>query len=183
MKNKISRRAFLLTGASAALVPTVASKAFIQQAIAADDEACDALFVIRAQALSFDGTHMVLRGTDPNITYFCDRPVRTAGHLSIEALRDIMNEAENSFIENPPNAAISIFGDDGSVSDVVVTLKSPPKADGGTFDFEVTVIDGELPASGGAVAVFVDPVGVPMSPTSRAGVHRRHRRRAVRRHN
>jgi hypothetical protein len=159
------------------------SKTIVKHAGAADDEACDALFVIRAQTMSYDGTHMVLRGTDPNITYFCDRPVREDGYLTIEALRGIMKEAENSFIENPPNAAVSVFGDDGSVSDAVVTLKRTPKVDGETFDFEVTVIDGQLPASGGSVAVFVDPVGVPMSPTSRAGVHRRHRRRAVHRHN
>ena len=179
---KISRRVFLLAGASAALVSTATTNTLVKHAIAGDDEACDALFVIRAQKMSFDGKRMVLRGTDPNITYFCDRPVRTAGHLSIDALREIMSVAENSFVENPPNAAISIFGDDGSVSDVVVTLKSPPKVNGEKFDFEVQVIDGELPASGGAVAVFVDPVGVPVSPTSVAGVHRRHRRRAVRRH-
>lgn len=183
MKKKVSRRIFLVAGASAALVSMANSKTIVKHAGAADDEACDALFVIRAQAVSFDGTRMVLRGTDPNITYFCDRPVRTAGHLTIDAMREIMNEAENSFIENPPNAAISIFGEDGSVSDVIVTLKSAPKVYGETFDFEVTVIDGQLPAKGGSVAVFVDPVGVPMSPTSRAGVHRRHRRHAVRRHN
>ena len=32
-----------------------------------------------------------------------------------------------------------------------------------------------------AIVLFIDPIGRPLSPTSRAGVHRRHVRRAVRR--
>jgi hypothetical protein len=44
----------------------------------------------------------------------------------------------------------------------------------------VDVIQGELPAEGGASAFFIDVIGRPMSPGSVAGVHRRHRRRARR---
>jgi len=146
-----------------------------------EDEGCDGLFVIRAQGMSFDGNRMVLHGTDPNITYFCDRPVRTAGHMTIDALREIVTRGENNFLENPPNAAVSIFGTDGDVTDVVVVLPSAPKVKGDEFDFEVRLIHGQLPSTGGAVALFVDPIGVPVSPTSVAGVHRRHKRRAVRR--
>ena len=146
-----------------------------------EDEACDGLFVIRAQGMSFDGKRMVLHGTDPNITYFCDRPVRTAGHLTIDALRQIVTMGENNFLENPPNAAVSIFGTDGEVTDVVVVLPSAPIVKGDEFDFEVRLIHGQLPPTGGAVALFVDPIGVPVSPTSVAGVNRRHKKRAVRR--
>ena len=92
---------------------------------------------------------------------------------------EIVSEGENNFLENPPNAAVSIFGDDGDVSDVVVVLPSAPTVKRDEIDFEVRVIDGELPAPGGAVALFIDPIGVPISPTSRAGVRRRHRRRAI----
>ena len=148
-----------------------------------EDQGCDALFVIRAQSMSFNGTRLVLRGTDPNITYFCDRPVRTAGHLTIDALRAIVTKGENNFLENPPNAALSIFGDGGEISDIIVLLPSAPKVTGDELDFEVRVIEGELPATGGALVLFVDPIGVPVSPTSAAGVHRRHKRRAVRRAN
>ena len=153
------------------------------QAAHAHEEGCDALFVIRAKGMSFDGSRMVLHGTDPNITYFCDRPVRTAGHLTIDALRAIVTKGENNFLENPPNAALSIFGDGGEISDIIVLLPSAPKVTGDELDFEVRVIEGELPATGGALVLFVDPIGVPVSPTSAAGVHRRHKRRAVRRAN
>ncbi len=146
-----------------------------------EDQGCNALFVIRAQSVSFNGSRLVLSGTDPNITYFCDRPVRTAGHMTIDAMREIVTRGENNFLQNPPNAAVSIFGADGDITDVVVVLPSAPKVTGDVFDFEVRVLEGKLPATGGAVVLFVDPVGVPVSPTSVAGVHRRHVRRAVRR--
>jgi hypothetical protein len=42
------------------------------------------------------------------------------------------------------------------------------------------VLEGTMPKIGGPIALFIDPIGRPVSPTSRAGVHRRHRRRAVR---
>lgn len=150
-------------------------------ASAMEIDSCDALFVIRANNVTFDGDHMVLKGVDPNITYFCDRPERSAGHLTIEALKDIVTQGENNFIENPPNAALSIFDPDKPITDIVVVLPSAPKVSGNTLDFEIRVLEGELPAEGGQVVLFVDPIGVPISPTSRAGVHRRHVRRAVRR--
>ena len=149
-------------------------------ASAAEIDSCDALFVIRANNVTFDGDHMVLKGVDPNITYFCDRPERSAGHLTIEALKGIVSEGENNFVENPPNASLSIFNPDKPITDIVVTLPSAPKVVGNTFDFEIQLLEGELPKEGGQVALFVDPIGVPMSPTSRAGVHRRHVRRAIR---
>lgn len=159
------------------------AKLSFSQAAHADEEGCNALFVIRAKGMSFDGSRMVLRGTDPNITYFCDRPVRTAGHMTIDAMKEIVTRGKNNFLENPPNAAVSIFDADGNITDVVVVLPSAPKVKGDQFDFEVRVLDGTLPTKGGAVVLFIDPIGVPISPTSVGGVHRRHRRRAVRRHN
>ena len=183
MAKRFSRRSFLLrTGATALITPALPGL-IASSALADDEQACDALFVIRAANITFDGKQMMLDGTDPNITYFCDRPVRTAGHLTITAMQEIMRRAENSFLENPPNAAVSVFGKDGSITDAVVTLIRAPVVSGDHFRFDVRVVDGELPERGGAVALFVDPVGVPMSPTSAAGVHRRHRRHAVRRHN
>ena len=166
---------------SAFLLSIVVGCLMTVTASAAEVDSCDALFVIRTNTVSFDGNHMVLIGVDPNITYFCDRPERSAGHLTIEALKDIVAEGENNFVENPPNASVSIFDPDKPITDIVVTLSSAPKVVGNTFDFEIQLLEGELPKEGGQVALFVDPIGVPLSPTSRAGVHRRHVRRAVHR--
>ncbi len=144
---------------------------------------CDALFVLSATGLSTGDSTMTLHGPNPAVLYFCDRPVRQAGHLTLEALSEQVRKGENNFKENPPNAAVSIFNDDGSVDEVVVTLPSAPIIGANTVTFEIAAVDGTLPSEAGAVSVFIDPIGMSRSPTSAAGVHRRHRRRAIRRRN
>ncbi len=147
------------------------------------NQECDALFVQSAQSMAYDGRTLTLSGLDPNIIFFCDRPERIAGHLTMDAFMELVSEGENSFADNPPNAALSIFGDDNEVTEVVLALLNRPRITGDTIAFDdVDVLDGELPASGDAVVLFIDPIGRPMSPTSAAGVHRRHRRHAERRH-
>jgi len=43
------------------------------------------------------------------------------------------------------------------------------------------ILDGEMPASGGPSALFIDVIGRPATPVSAAGMHRRTRRRTRRR--
>jgi len=146
----------------------------------ADEEACDMLFVQDAKAMVFDGTRLTLKNANPNIIFFCDRPVRTAGHMTRDAFMKLVSEGEDSFAVNPPNAAISIFGASNDITEVVVTLPKRPVVSDDDLIFTIKVLDGKLPAKGGAVVMFIDPIGRPLSPTSAAGVHRRHRRRAIR---
>ena len=140
----------------------------------ADEDACDMLFVQDAKAMVFDGTRLTLKDANPNIIFFCDRPVRTAGHMTRDAFMKLVSEGEDSFASNPPNAAISIFGASNDITDVVVTLPKRPVSSGDDLIFTIKVLDGKLPAEGGAVVMFIDPIGRPLSPTSAAGVHRRH---------
>ncbi len=146
----------------------------------AEEETCDMLFVQDAKAMVFDGSLLTLKEANPNIIFFCDRPVRTAGHMTRDAFMKLVTEGENSFADNPPNAAVSIIDAKGEVVEAVVTLSKKPLVSGNDMVFPIKVIDGELPNAGETVIMFIDPIGRPMSPTSRAGVHRRHRRRAVR---
>jgi hypothetical protein len=146
----------------------------------AEDETCDMLFVQDAKAMVFDGNRLTLKEANPNIIFFCDRPVRTAGHLTRDAFMKLVTEGENSFADNPPNAAVSIIGAKGEVTEAVVTLSKRPQLSGNDMVFPIKVLEGELPNAGETVIMFIDPIGRPMSPTSVAGVHRRHRRRAVR---
>ena len=146
----------------------------------ADEEACDMLFVQNAKAMAFNGNRLTLKGANPNIIFFCDRPVRTAGHMTREAFMKLVTEGEDSFAVNPPNAAISVFEAGNSVTEVVVTLIKRPVVNGNDMVFPVKVLEGSLPSTGGAVVMFIDPIGRPLSPVSAAGVHRRHRRRAMR---
>ena len=159
---------------------------FIMLAIAcgltltAQSMACDALFVQNSKGMAFDGKLLTLKGANPIIIYFCDRPEREAGHLTREAFLELVSEGENSFTENPPNGAVSIFGPGDEVTEAVVELAERPFERGDDLVFPIKVLLGELPKTGGAVALFIDPIGRPLSPTSRAGVHRRHQRRAIR---
>jgi len=98
----------------------------------------------------------------------------------MDVFLDFVSKGENSIAENPPNAALSIFGDNKAVTEAVVTLLERPTADGQNLHHEVKVLGGEIPATGGPAVLFIDPRGMPMTPTSRAGIHRRHHRRAVR---
>ncbi len=147
----------------------------------AEEETCDMLFVQDSKAMTFDGSRLTLKEANPNILFFCDRPVRTAGHMHRDAFMKLVSEGENSFADNPPNAAVSIVSGAGEVTEVVVTLNKRPLISGNDMVFPIKVIDGELPAKGETVIMFIDPIGRPMSPTSIAGTHRRHHRRAVRR--
>ena len=145
----------------------------------AEEETCDMLFVQDAKAMTFEGSRLTLKEANPNIIFFCDRPVRTAGHLTRDAFMKLVTEGKNSFIDNPPNAAVSIVSAKGEVTEAVVTLSKRPLLRGNDMVFPINVLDGELPNAGETVIMFIDPIGRPISPTSRAGVHRRHRRRAV----
>ena len=143
-------------------------------------ETCDFLFVQSSKGMAFDGTRLTLKEANPNIIFFCDRPVRVAGHLSRSAFMKLVTEGEDSFAKNHPNAAVSIFGENNEVTESVVELSARPVSSGDDLIYLVKVLEGVLPPEGGAVAMFIDPIGRPLSPGSVAGVHRRHRRRAVR---
>ena len=156
------------------LLATLASSAY------AEEETCDMLFVQYSKAMTFDGSRLTLKEANPNIIFFCDRPVRTAGHMTRDAFMKLVTEGENSFADNPPNAAVSIINAKGEITEVVVTLSKRPLVSGNDMVFPIKAVEGELPNAGETVIMFIDPIGRPMSPASAAGVHRRHRRRAVR---
>jgi hypothetical protein len=54
----------------------------------------------------------------------------------------------------------------------VATLRNPSLA-GDTLTYEVRVLQGQMPAKGGLVSVFIDIIGMPMTPISYAGAARR----------
>jgi len=156
--------------------------ALAQTQTQAQDDECEMLFVQDAKGMTYGDGLLTLQDANPNIIFFCDRPVRTAGHLTRDAFMKLVSEGENAFKDSPPNAAISIFGSSNELTEVVVTLIQRPVTKDDKMIFSIKVLDGKLPKNGGAVVMFIDPIGRPLSPTSRAGVHRRHERRAVRRH-
>jgi hypothetical protein len=69
---------------------------------------------------------------------------------------------------------------EADITNVVVELTNPAMNDKG-MSYRVKILEGDLPASGGPSALFIDTVGRPLSPVSVAGMHRRTRRRTRRR--
>lgn len=76
------RFAKVLIQALAAAAAAVASSAAAEDA--EESETCNALFVHSARSISLDATTLTMEGVSPSVIFFCDRPVRMAGHLSVE---------------------------------------------------------------------------------------------------
>jgi len=139
----------------------------------------EALFVQSAHGMTYQDGTLTLKGIAPTIILFSDRPDRVTGHIPSEEFFDSWGEGDDSFADDPPNAVLSIFTED-EIHDVVVVL-SDPALDADQMSYSVDILDGEMPASGGASSLFIDMIGRPLTPVSVAGVHRRGRRRGRRR--
>jgi hypothetical protein len=182
-----SRRTFLKTGAAAAGVALLGAAIKATPTTAADQaqdnlEEVQLLFVQNSNDVVMEKEKMTLKGISPTTIFFSDRPKRIAGHMDTEefVLDWIEGKGKNSFVEDPPNATLSIFGKD-EIVDIVVELKNP-RLKGNDLIYDIGVLEQGHPITSGPCSLFIDPVGMPLSPTSVAGVHRRHRRRARRRH-
>ena len=180
------RQMLFATGAFAALgaLPpqedeTASADDDAEPAADAGAEKAQFLFVQTARYAELKEGTLTLRQVSPTTIYFSDRPERIAGHVETQHMVEAMLEDEdpNSFSVNPPNATLSLL--DGEFVETVVVKLGRPKLDVDELTFPVEVLAGAEALKGGPVSLFIDPIGRPASPTSVAGVHRRHRRRAV----
>ena len=136
------------------------------------------LYVQNSQDVRIEKDKLILKDIAATTIYFSDRPERIAGHMTTSDFVAEWGEGKNSFAADPPNASVSIFGEN-EIIDIVVTLKNPRLVgDDLVYDSEILLED-KKPISG-QCSLFIDPVGRPRSPTSVAGVHRRERSRVVR---
>ena len=136
----------------------------------------DFLFVQNAQSIHYADGKLTLKGVSPTTIMFSDRPERIAGHMATARFVPFWSKGKDSFLADPPNATLSIVDED-QVNDVVVVLRDPElKSD--ELSYHVRVLEGEMPATGGPVSLFIDIIGMPATPLSYAGVARRDYRRA-----
>jgi hypothetical protein len=135
----------------------------------------EAMFVQTAEAARSDGATLTLLRLSPSTLYFSDRPDRVAGHLTARRFVDLWNEGEHSFGNEPPNAVVASV-DRKETIDAVVVL-SNPRLEGSRITYSIDVLDGDLPPRSGPCTLFIDPLGVAVSPTSVVGMHRRRARR------
>lgn len=143
-----------------------------------DDQAVQYLFVQTADSISSEGDKLTLHGVGPTTLFFSDRPERVAGHGTTAEMVQDWSEGKDNFADDPPNATLSILGGEAEIDDIVVVLSDPVLSDD-QLTYTVKVLDGTLPAKGGASSLFIDIIGRPLTPVSAAGVARRTRRRVV----
>jgi hypothetical protein len=174
-KARASRRQVLAGGAgvAAALLATGA-----RAETPAKGEA-DFLFVQTARGMSYDDAAktLTLEGVSPVTLFFSDRPERIAGNMTTAKFVPFWSEGKDSFLQDPPNADLSII-ENGELRQTVVVLRDP-QLDGEDLRYTVEIVEGEMPRTGAEVSVFIDVIGMPATPLSYAGVARRGYRRAV----
>jgi hypothetical protein len=166
----ITRRTFIGAALAAPAVPLASAMA---QAVNEPAKQADFLFVQTAKGMTFDKStnKLTLEGVSPITIFFTDRPERIAGHMKTTAFVPFWSTGKDSFLSDPPNADVSILEGD-KLRQMVVVLQAPAlKSDALTYT--VKVLEGDVPAKGADVSVFIDIIGMPLTPLSYAGVARR----------
>ena len=167
-----TRRGFLTT---VALVASVAPlKVGLAQTATENAKEADFLFVQNAKSMSYDKATgvLTLKGISPMTVFFTDRPERVAGNMATIDFVPFWSEGKDSFLKDPPNANLSVLGQGKEVGDVVVVLGNPVLK-GDDLSYGVKILEGEMPVTGGPVSLFIDVIGMPLTPVSFAGAARR----------
>jgi hypothetical protein len=137
----------------------------------------DFLFVQNARGIAYADGKLTLKGVSPATVMFSDRPERIAGHMATARFVPFWGEGKDSFLKDPPNATLS-FLEGQSMDDAVVELRDPV-LEGENLSYGVKILEGKIPASAGPASLFIDIIGMPLTPVSFAGARRRMWRRAV----
>jgi hypothetical protein len=179
-----TRRDLALAAAATAALATTSASGQAQVAQAPAQPGGDAsgnadfLFVQTARRMSFDraASRLTLHEVSPVTLFFSDRPDRIAGNMRTAAFVPFWSQGRDSFLSDPPNADLSIV-EGGNLRQVVVVLRDPVLA-GGNLSYTVQILSGAMPDAGEEVSVFIDIIGMPLTPLSFAGARRRAFRRA-----
>ncbi|MGB5813696.1 MAG: SHOCT domain-containing protein [Thermoanaerobaculia bacterium] len=110
------------------------------------------LFVQNARSGSFKDGRLTLEESGP-VIFFSDRPYRVFGHTRAEHFVDSWDSGADSFAKNPPNAVLSLLGEDVESFGVVL---SDPKYDNGTISYRVELEEGTIPTEFGPASMFID---------------------------
>src|SRR6266567_3708336 len=163
-----TRRAFV----AATSILAATSLARSPSAFAQEKEA-EFLFVQSAKSLSFDKAtnKMTLQGVSHSTVFFSDRPDRIAGNMTTAAFIPFWSTGKDNFKSNPPNADISIL--EGEELRQVVAVLEDPVLQGDNLTYTLKILQGDMPAKGADISVFIDIIGRPRTPMSYAGVARR----------
>ncbi len=160
---RLGRRA-LLSAAAALAIAGVGSQLNFAENAKADEPKPMLMFVQIADDLKVDAAAKTLRlvNISQQTLYFSDRPVRIAGHLKMaDYLEEWTGKAgKDNFGGDPPNATLSVYEPGQPDNTLAVVEITDPKIDGSDLIYGYKLIDGKLPASGGATSLFIDWIGL-----------------------
>jgi hypothetical protein len=128
----------------------------------AQDARSQLMFVQLAESMRTEGDILRLVGLAPQTLWFTDRPQRLAGHITMPAfMEEWTNKAgADNFAKDPPNATLSVYEPGRSDNTLAVIEISHPVIEGRDLVYKMRVIDGKVPATGGATSIFIDWIGV-----------------------
>jgi len=159
------RRNFITAAAlTVAMAPLTASLSFAAETeqTKAEQEKIQLMFVQTAEDLKADDKTLRLVNVSQQTLYFSDRPVRIAGHLSMPAYMDEWKAGAgpDNFANDPPNATLSVYEGGKAENTLAVVEISHPVMEGEDLVYKYKLIEGTMPKSGGATALFIDWIGV-----------------------
>jgi hypothetical protein len=117
-------------------------------------------FVQAAKSVKFKDGVLTLKDAAPMTIFFSDRPQRLTGEVRNDLFAKLWSEGRNSFKNDPPNAALSVFNPAGQPTQATVVL-SNPRLDGKSIVYDVRVLDGSIPEQGAESTLFIDGYGAP----------------------
>jgi hypothetical protein len=153
-----SRRQLLaVTALAAAATPL---SAWLSPARAAEEKV-QLMFVQSAESLKADDKTLRLVNVSPQTIWFTDRPVRKAGHVTMaNYLKEWTAAAgKDNFSKDPPNATLSVYDAGQSDNTLTVVEIFDPVVQGKDLVYRYKLIDGKVPAYGGATSLFIDWIG------------------------
>jgi len=159
------RRNFITAAAlTVAMAPLTASLSLAAETeqTKAEKEKIQLMFVQTAEDLKADDKTLRLVNVGQQTLYFSDRPVRIAGHLSMPAYMDEWKAGAgpDNFANDPPNATLSVYEGGKAENTLAVVEISHPVMEGEDLVYKYKLIEGTMPKSGGATALFIDWIGV-----------------------
>ena len=151
------RKLLTATALAAAATPLTA---WLNPARAADPKV-QLMFVQSAEGLKADDKTLRLVNVSPQTIWFTDRPVRKAGHVTMANYMKEWTAAagKDNFSKDPPNATLSVYEAGQGENTLTVVEIFDPKVQGKDLVYRYKLIEGKVPASGGATSLFIDWIG------------------------
>ncbi len=120
------------------------------------------MYVQSAEDLQVDAAGSTLRlvKVNPQTVYFSDRPQRIAGHLKMADYLKTWKEGRDNFGADPPNATLSVYEPGRAEQTLVVITITKPVVSGADLLYTYKIVEGSMPANGGATSLFIDWYGV-----------------------